>query len=68
MRAEALMKMEALMEVTTETLTLKLMNESVGFAPCLTSTSFVQKISFVPDSVKLAMDLDDDFVTGNCKP
>ena len=32
MRAEALMKMEALMEVTKETLTLKLMNESVGFA------------------------------------
>ena len=24
--------------------------------------------SFVPDSVKLAMDLDDDFVTGNSKP
>ena len=56
------------MEVTTETLTLKLMNESVGFASCLASTSFVQKTSFVPESVKLALDLDDDFVTGNCKP
>ena len=64
MRAEAL-KMEALMEVTMETLTLKLINESVCFASCLASTSFVQKTSFVPDSVKLALDLDDDSVTGN---
>ena len=31
------MKMEALMEVTTETLTLKLMNESVCFVSCLAS-------------------------------
>ena len=61
------MKMEALMEVTTETQTLKLMNESVCFASCLASISFVQKTSFVPNSVKLALQLD-DFVTGNCKP
>ena len=67
MRAEALMKMEALMEVTTETLTLKLMNESVGFASCLASTSCTKDF-FVPDLVKLALDLDDDLVTGNCKP
>ena len=60
MRAEALMNMETMMEVTTETLTLKLMNESVGFTSCLASTSFVQMTSFVPDSVKLALDLDDD--------
>ena len=63
MRAD-LTKMEALMEVTTETLTLKLMNESVCFASCLAS----QKTSFVLDSEWLALDLDDDFVTGNCKP
>ena len=62
------MKMEALVEVTIETLTLKLMNESFCFALCLASTSFIQKTSFVPNSVKLALDLDDDFVTGNCKP
>ena len=62
------MKMEALMEVTTETLTLKLMNESVCFVSCLASTTFVQMTSFVPDSVKLARDLDDDFIPGNCKP
>ena len=40
MRAEDLMKMEALMEVTTETLTLKLMNESVGFASLLQPLSY----------------------------
>ena len=42
MRAEVLMNMETMMEVTTETLTLKLMNESVGFTSYLASTSFVQ--------------------------